>query len=213
VIHVYGFVAADSDAPAVVGVDGASVETYVVGSVAAVVSRHPDGPAVTQEAVVRHAQVVEAAMRAAGAVLPARFGASYADEASLGRAVGELVPSLSDGLGRVAGCVELGVRVLGPPMESEPAADGVAYMRSRLRETRERQALAAHVHRALDEIAQQSTSRMPNAGRALLIGSYLVDATRRDEFRSRVEQLGRECDDLALVCTGPWPPYSFAEVA
>jgi Gas vesicle synthesis protein GvpL/GvpF len=213
VIHVYGFVAARSDAPPLAGVDDATVETYVVDSVAAVISRHPDGPAATQEAVVRHAQVVEAAMRTAGTVLPARFGAAYADDASLGRAVSERAPSLRDRLGRVEGCVELGVRVLAPDEASASAADGGAYMRSRLRETREREGLAARIHRALDEIAQQSTTRVPHAGRALLIGSYLVEAARQDEFRRQVEQLGRECSDLALVCTGPWPPYSFADVA
>jgi hypothetical protein len=36
------------------------------------------------------------------------------------------------------------------------------------------------------------------------IGAYLVDVGRVERFRSQVHELG---DDL--VCTGPWPPYTF----
>jgi hypothetical protein len=41
--------------------------------------------------------------------------------------------------------------------------------------------------------------------------AYLVDQERISEFVALVEQLDARLDDVELVCTGPWPPYSFAE--
>jgi hypothetical protein len=43
----------------------------------------------------------------------------------------------------------------------------------------------------------------------MLSAAYLVDRERVDSFRARVEELGEEIDGAAVVCTGPWPPYSF----
>jgi Gas vesicle synthesis protein GvpL/GvpF len=211
VIHVYGFVSAPAPVPPVVGLDGAPVEAHVLGPVAAVVSRHPDGPAATQDAVLRHAEVVEAAMRAAGAVLPARFGAGYPDEKALGLAVRERAHTLRDGLERVRGCVELGVRVLAPEPEGRPPADGAAYMQSRLRETAERRWIAAWVHGALSEQARESTFRVPHEGRTVLVASYLVPERSQEAFERRVQELAPAREELAFFCTGPWPPYSFVE--
>jgi Gas vesicle synthesis protein GvpL/GvpF len=30
-----------------------------------------------------------------------------------------------------------------------------------------------------------------------------------EEFRDRIEELDDRLDELAIICTGPWPPYSF----
>ena len=46
-----------------------------------------------------------------------------------------------------------------------------------------------------------------------LLDAYLVDRERVDEFVALVEQIDVGLDDVDLVCTGPWPPYSFAEGA
>jgi hypothetical protein len=46
-----------------------------------------------------------------------------------------------------------------------------------------------------------------------VLDAYLVDRGRVREFVAMVEQLDDRLDDVELVCTGPWPPYSFAEGA
>jgi hypothetical protein len=43
--------------------------------------------------------------------------------------------------------------------------------------------------------------------------AYLVDRARLGEFTAVVEQLDRGMPEVELVCTGPWPAYSFAEGA
>ena len=50
----------------------------------------------------------------------------------------------------------------------------------------------------------------PAGERLLLSAAYLVPRDGVDDFRGEVVKLERAHPDLALVCTGPWPPYSFA---
>ena len=85
-------------------------------------------------------------------------------------------------LERVRGAVELGVRT-----ENGTATSGTEYMMRRLA-----------VVRAHEELA--------GLARASVRGAYLVDEDAVEDFRARVDEL-----DDDLVCTGPWPPYSFCE--
>lgn len=209
-IHVYGFVAPESPPPPTDGLDGAPVETLDLGPVAALLSRHPEAPARREESILRHAQVVDAAMAASGDVLPARFGTAYPDEAALAVAVHPRAAELAHRLAEIRGCVEIGVRVLVPEEPEEAARSGREYMHSRLRETTDRTKLAERVHGALSELARESTHRVPHAGPAALVAAYLVPSDARGLFQQRVDEIGR---GLTLVCTGPWPPYSFAEAA
>jgi Gas vesicle synthesis protein GvpL/GvpF len=212
VIHVYGFVSEPPPKLGIEGLGGAVVETHALGPIATVLSRHANEQAATEESVLRHAQVVDAAMHTAGGVLPARFGTVYPDDAALGRAVAPRAHELCDRLARVRGCVELGVRALGPESEDESAGSGGEYMRVRLREACDRRRLAGEVHGALSELSRESTHRFPHSGRAVLAAAYLVPAESRGLFVRRVEELGR-ARGVTIVCTGPWPPYSFAEAA
>jgi hypothetical protein len=157
--------------------------------------------------------VVDALARSA-AVLPARFGLSFADEEALERTVRERRDELEAALERVRGCVELGLRVLAPepdgaPVEPESGGD---YLRARLRETEERERLALGLHETLEGRARDAR-RSPPQGRWLLSAAYLVPAGGVDDFRGAVEELESAHPELALVCTGPWPPYSFAPEA
>jgi glycosyltransferase involved in cell wall biosynthesis len=43
-----------------------------------------------------------------------------------------------------------------------------------------------------------------------LRAAYLVERERVDELVSAVQRLERDVEGVTLVCTGPWPPYSFA---
>ena len=40
-------------------------------------------------------------------------------------------------------------------------------------------------------------------------GAYLVDERAVEPFRGVVERLQLSHPDTAILCTGPWPPYSF----
>lgn len=142
--------------------------------------------------------VVESLLDKADAVLPVRFGERFADEEKLAAAVEPRLQALERRLGHVAGCVEVGVRIVlrcGP----EADGDGAAYMQTRLYEHR----TAEEIHRALAAEARDSVRASGDAG-------YLLERGEVHGFSLAVERLLESHPALDVVCTGPWAPYSFA---
>jgi Gas vesicle synthesis protein GvpL/GvpF len=213
VIHLYGLVEGLDELPALSGVEGAAVERRRIAGLELVVSRSPSESAeVTEEAVLTHANVVEELMARSRAVLPARFGRAFRSEEELAEAVQTKASSLEQGLTRVRGCVEFGLRVLGGDSRTEVRAEssGRDYMRTRLAETIERDRLSADIHRPLARLARAS-ARFGGASGDLLHAAYLVPEEKTNEFRRQVGLIEAGHPELTMVCTGPWPPYTFAE--
>jgi hypothetical protein len=160
----------------------------------------------TPDALWHHEEVVEALMEERD-LLPVRFGTLIADEDAAARAVTERRAELAASLHRVRGAVELAVRAHPrAPEDVVPrgADSGVDYMRAKAR----RVEAARLLHEPLAFIARDSVVR---PGPELLRAAYLVEREAVDGFVSLVRRLGQAHPGLHLVCTGPWPPYSFAE--
>ena len=109
-------------------------------------------------------------------------------------------------LERVRGAVELAVRARANEAEAAlPATrNGREYLAARLGRSR----AAVELHEPLAALARASVIQ---PGDELLRAAYLVDRDAAAAFIERVRDLQRAHPELALVCTGPWPPYSFAE--
>lgn len=215
VIHVYAVLAGDAAVPPLAGIDDAAVAARHGEELVLAVSEHAAPPEVSERNVLRHAEVVEALAADGAAVLPVRFGLAFTTEESLLRDVQARAPELRASVERVRGCTEIGLRVLCPE-SAEPAprsSGGAAYMRSRLRETVERTRLAAEVHERLARHARDSARSASAAERLLVDAAYLVPRDDVASFREEVARLGRSRPELSFLCTGPWPPYSFAASA
>jgi gas vesicle protein GvpL/GvpF len=185
----------------------------------AIVTEHEAPPAgADPEVLWAHEAAVEAAMEQ-GAVLPMRVGSSFVGEAELLEALGARLPEFRRMLQRVKGAVELGIRAVvdversegaDPGRGPEPAGagPGTAYMLSRLERMRSGERLAAAIHAPLAALSREATWRLDNSEPRRLIAAYLVDRARVEMFSAQVAELehGR---GIAIVCTGPWPPYSF----
>ena len=52
---------------------------------------------------------------------------------------------------------------------------------------------------------------MTHGSDELLRAAYLVERGQVDAFVTAVRRLQEDRADLALVCTGPWPPFSFVD--
>jgi len=122
------------------------------------------------------------------ALLPIRYGTRVEDEAAAAEAVAPRAEELAAALDRVRGAVEVSVRAVA-------------------REGRDGQDATA-VHARLAALAREHAR---HEGPELLRSAYLVDRAAVDVFVAAVRELQREHDDLSILCTGPWPPYSFAE--
>jgi hypothetical protein len=92
-------------------------------------------------------------------------------------------------------------------------------MKSRLREERLARKLAEggreigeNLNATLESVAEASSLRAVG-GRMVLAGAYLVPADQTANFVASVRELGGSYSGrVELVCTGPWPPYSFVDV-
>ena len=125
-----------------------------------------------------------------GAVVPFRFGTTFADRAALEDWLEQHRDALSAELERLRDTAEWSVE----PMGRMPDVDAADYLGARL---------ATTVKPGLRErLAAASVEASGDA--------YLVSKPRQDEFAAAVASL--EAEGYELRVTGPWPPYSFARL-
>jgi hypothetical protein len=206
VIHVYGVVDRLADLPEVAGLDDAPLELVHVAGLDLVVSKAEPTAEISREALLRHAEVVEELMQASDAVLPAQLGRAFRDDAELEETVREQAPKLTRALQDVRGCVEFGLRATAEAAEPPEADTGAGYMHARLEQTRLQNELVERLHEPLARLARATTLQRPAGG---LIGAYLVARDDVAEFEAAAARL-EGAPGVTVVCTGPWPPYSFA---
>jgi hypothetical protein len=176
---------------------------------------------VSEERLWEHEDVVEALM-GAGALLPARYGMVIADEAALEEALEARATELAAALRAVGGKVELAVRARfsagidgGPqrdgegPQEGEGEGGGTAYMSALMQRRRLAEDLAGRIDARLAGLASASTKRTLPSATQPMAGAYLVERDAVAGFRAQVQALDEEMAEAEVVCTGPWPPYSF----
>lgn len=217
-VYVY---AVTDEAPSPVARDGgglAGQDLRVIGSpgLTAIVSDHQGGLGSPSEADLwTHERVVERLM-ADHAVLPMRFGSLLTDDAAVGALLRARRTELAAGLRRVAGAIELGVRAAWSSDGEEPdrapkdRESGSDYLLGLLGERQRARSLAERIDPPLARLARASCYRLLLTANLPLSGAYLVDRERLDAFRVEVAELDEQIGQAEIMCTGPWPPYSFA---
>ena len=180
-----------------------------------------------------HEAVVERFV-AAEALLPAKLFTIFLDD---GRAVEHVQRDrrrIVKALGRIAGRVELGVRVAFDESKALRKAEAESRRLSRgtgagflLRKKKVQEAArsggeaavarARSLHRklsarAVDAVQKDVVAADGSTSRLVLDAAYLVDARRAAAFRKAVRTLARDAEraSLSVEVTGPWPAYHFA---
>jgi hypothetical protein len=203
------------------GIAQAPLDGVREGQLLAVISRHehPLGDPALDTMWV-HERVVER-MMGDRAVLPMRFGSKIADEAALRDVLATRQQEFLATLERVRGRIEVAVRAMQPagvdapigelPREPlpPPAATGREYLEAKLRNGRRTDREAGALHEPLANLAVEVRRQPARAPEEVLRASYLIDSPVLARFRGTVERLQRAHPALAILCTGPWPPYSF----
>jgi hypothetical protein len=213
-VHLYALVDHPARLPPLAGIGGETVSAAEAAGIDAIFSEHDDPAAdATDAAVLAHARLVEAVAALNAAVLPARFPGRYESEAALRDNIRDRASDLCDALDRVRGCVEVGVRVVpSAGIVDERARSGGDYMRGRLAAIREAEGIARELDAAVAPIVREGTRSVAATSQLVLSAAYLVASSEAADFRPAVETVARRHPDLAYVCFGPWPPYSFALV-
>jgi hypothetical protein len=212
-LHLYALTDHPAHLPLVEEGDSRALWAVNLGGLDAVVSDR--STEATEAAVLEHAQIVDVLTAENSTVLPARFSPGYADEDALVSAMRAREPQLRESLERVRGCVEFGLRVFAEEhdgSDAEPFGSGREYMHRRLESVRETERLADELHVPLAADARDSICNVLANQQLRLTAAYLVPREKTESFRAAVEAAEGNRPGLAFVCTGPWPPYSFAMV-
>ena len=203
----------DAWKPPCAGVDQQPVQAILGNGLTALVSRHDVAPNLDRDAAWTYERVIESAMVDA-AVLPARFGSLLADEGATEQMLRDRCAHLAQSLDCIRGHAELSVRATwaGAQAPGElPATDvtGTVYMRARAEPERRARDLRRRMSATLEPLAQATRYRQLLHTSTAVTAAFLVDRARIAEFVRRAQQLDRELVDVDLICTGPWPAYSF----
>lgn len=224
-VYVYAVAEPGGDRPTGSGLEGSPLRVVATGELAAVVSDRADVRLpVSEEALWAHERVVERLM-SDRAVLPMRFGSVLPDDAAVEAMLSARRAELLAGLRRVRGTVELGVRAAWepeaeptgnprpgePPVEagSAPAGPGASYLLGLARSRRRAHELSERLDRSVAGLFRERVRRLLVTPGLPVSGAYLVDPAHVEAFRTRVDALDAEVQDAEVVCSGPWPPYSF----
>ncbi len=211
-IHVYAFADGLRGLPRIDGLDGAPLEEVSVGGVSTVFSRRHSVRETQREDAIVHGLVVGALERAADVVVPVRYGQEVRDERALADAVDGNAEAIRAAFVRVRGCAEIAVRVWGARREAPQSVTGADYLRARRAAESQRRATVDSLHGRLFGLARDSRIRYGSLGdEELFVAAYLVPSSRLDEVSRAVEAFGSAHPDLTVVCTGPWPPFSFVD--
>jgi hypothetical protein len=216
-LHLYGIVEPQARCSGN-GLDGEPLIQIDCGDVAAIASEHaePLAPGPVEESLWEHEGVLEALLEA-GPVLPVRFGVRFADREALRVEVQPRSAKLADALAHLRGRVEVSVRLLARQdtlqqtvEQVEGSGPGARYLLRRLGERREAAGKLEAVQTRLGPLAiAQRSHLLPRPGTPAA-AAFLVERSGLERFRREAQELERELQDVALVCTGPWPPYNFA---
>jgi hypothetical protein len=214
-VYLYAVTRGDAELPGCAGLRGEPLRCVRAASLAAVVSTAAERSGLgTESDMWEHERVVEMLM-AGHDVLPARFATIVETDADVQRVLLQRRQPLERALERVSGSFEVGVRAVlaSRALERTPDArgSGTSYLLEATRRRRISEDVGERIERTLRPLARARRARPSQAGGRLVTSAWLIDRERLSEFRDRAARLGAELEDCEVVCTGPWPPYSFVE--
>ncbi|HET9212278.1 MAG TPA: GvpL/GvpF family gas vesicle protein [Thermoanaerobaculia bacterium] len=221
-IYLYALVDEEPSGPLDAGIADEPLRVLPQGKLAAVTGEIPDRPRPDRETLERQDAVVRRLAGLFGAILPARFGEVFADEAALTHRLAPREREVSEALSLVRGCVQMTLRVFGDPeLISEPEAapaggPGTRYLAARRREIERSHSLPEiePLREALRPLLRaERIERHEAAGPLLGTAYHLILRGEAGAYLSTLEAAQGRIGGRRVAATGPWPPYAFAPEA
>ena len=207
------------------GINDAAVYVAEVNDFSLLVSDFAgDNLPVSRDNVLAHAAVVGSVLDRT-TPLPFRFG-TIATQPQLESYLGARHESLASRLKLVRGCVEMGVKIIwdrewteASPDEKSAERPGTHFLEDKRRailggEARVEAAksVAAWLAGALCDLVRDTRLAINPTDKLLVAAAHLVRRDSIDEYRARLKQARLERAELYFLASGPWPPYSFANI-
>jgi hypothetical protein len=127
----------------------------------------------------------------------------------------------------VKDCVEMSIKVIWQkafendesPTTKESLGVGTAFLVAKRQElfgderlVRKSQEIADWLSGRIKNLVKQENVSVHPKQKLVLSGGYLVERGIQAQFRARVEDLAVERTELHFLTSGPWPPYTFANI-
>jgi hypothetical protein len=211
------------------GLDDQIVEVISNRSLFVVASKfESEAVAVSRENVLQHEAIVRKAFSTT-TVLPFRFG-TLVTETGLETYLKARESSLLDRLEQVRDCVEMSVKIIWQNSSEiedsgcavpnlDGAGAGTAFLVLKRQELlgndrveQEARELEAWLGAGLRDIVRQEQITIEPKQRLVFSASYLVERARLTDYRRELGRLQAERTDLHFLSSGPWPPYTFANI-
>jgi hypothetical protein len=207
------------------GIEGAAVRLLKIDDFGVLVSDgEPNSFPLTQESAIAPAKVVGSVLDKT-TLLPFRFG-TVISEQQLRHYVTTYKPALEKSFAHVRGCVEMDLKIIWQiakteqPPEKEEQGPGTAFLEKKRRELLgdERQvALKAELSNLLREdlgslTRDEHIELRPSKTGVLAAVFHLVETADVQKYQEKVQEIRNNRPDLKIRLSGPWPPYSFANI-
>jgi len=211
------------------GLDDQIVEVISNRSLFVVASKfESEAVAVSRENVLQHEAIVRKAFSVT-TVLPFRFG-TLVTEIGLESYLTTRERALLDRLEQVRDCVEMSVKIIWQNSSEiedsgcavpnlDGAGAGTAFLVLKRQELlgndrveQEARELEAWLGAGLRDIVRQEQITIEPKQRLVFSASYLVERARLTDYRRELGRLQAERTDLHFLSSGPWPPYTFANI-
>jgi hypothetical protein len=210
------------------GISGAPVRLLKIDHLSVLVSdTEIDAVPITRDNALAHAKVVRSVLGET-TPLPFRFG-TLVTEQQLRSYISTHKPALEKKLAHVRGCVEMSVKIIWQPSEEtktqpeidavEPQGAGAIFLAEKRREilgderrANEAAEVAAWLRKHSSGLTHDEQVTVRPSERLLLAAAHLVERVNIKEYRARLGEARENRPELHFLTSGPWPPYSFANI-
>jgi hypothetical protein len=207
------------------GIADTPVRMLKIDEFGIVISEGESFPLTQSESVMAHAAVVRSLLDQTTS-LPFRFG-TVLTEQQLRHYVATYKPALKKNFAHVRGCVEMDLKIIwqrGKPDADQPPEEkqgpGTTFLEKKRRELfgDERQSgqktpLSNLLREHLGGLIRDEHIELHPSKTAVLAAVFhLVERANAEKYREIVQEIRNNRPDLSIRLSGPWPPYSFANI-
>ena len=211
------------------GISGASVRVLKTENLSVLVSDlDADSAPVTRENALTHAAVVRSVLDYF-TPLPFRFG-TVVTEQQLQSYLSTHKTILESKLESVRGRVEMSVKIIWEnTIEQQPQSQNksqvdkqgagtmfLAEKRQQILGDEHRAAEASKIstwlHETLSELVGDEQVTLRPTERLVVSAAHLIERGKIGQYREKLAEMRQNRPDLHFLSSGPWPPYSFANI-
>ena len=167
------------------------------------------------EEALAHQRVVARALLLSQSVVPCRFGMLFETEEKVLSLLKGHYPTLRRHLTKLMGKVEVGIKAIfhARAVPGEGLMDGERYLLMKRGLMEEADQLLRELNKATSPFWMEVKAERRYKDKGIFLNlCYLVERGKLPSFEDSYRRFLRRRPDLTLVYTGPWPPYSFADI-